>query len=136
MLYSVDYRFHQRILENYWIFNKKNGDTSNTKHFQNSIVYYLFFYFLIYLTSFSSILPVHGFKKKIKIFVLCYCMDLRFYQKILQKLRYLKSKISIKFHSLLFRFYFFSIFGILFSISPIQTCPKIMEFFVVFYWKG
>ena len=23
-----------------------------------------------------------------------------------------------------------------FSISPIQTCPKIMEFFVVFYWKG
>jgi len=33
-------------------------------------------------------------------------------------------------------FLFFSIFGILFSISPIQTCPKIMEFFVMFYWKG
>jgi len=33
-------------------------------------------------------------------------------------------------------FLFFSIFGILFPISPIQTCPKIMEFFVVFYWKG
>jgi len=24
----------------------------------------------------------------------------------------------------------------LFSISPIQTCPKILEFFIVFYWKG
>jgi len=52
------------------------------------------------------------------------------------KLRYLKSKISTKFYRLLFRFYFFSIFGILFAFSPIQTCPKIMEFFVVFYWKG
>jgi len=68
-------------------------------------------------------------------------MDLRFYQKnsaklwffFSKKLRYLKSKISIKFHHLLFLFYYFSIF---FSISPIQTCPKIMEFFVVFYWKG
>jgi len=33
-------------------------------------------------------------------------------------------------------FLFFNNFGILFSISPIQTCPKIMEFFVVFYSKG
>jgi len=32
-------------------------------------------------------------------------------------------------------FYFFSIFGILFSIPPIQTCPKMMESFMVFYWK-
>ena len=71
-------------------------------------------------------------------------MDPRFYQKVLQndgfffqkKLRYQKSKISTKFHRLLFRFYFFSIFGILFFVSPIQTCPKIMDFFVVFYWKG
>jgi len=71
-------------------------------------------------------------------------MDPRFYQKnsakiwffFLKKLGYLKSKISTKFNRLLFRFYFFSILGILFSISPIQTCPKIMEFFVVFYWKA
>ena len=53
-----------------------------------------------------------------------------------KKLRYLKSKISTKFYRLLFRFYFFSIFGILFSISPIQSFPKIMEFFEVFYCKG
>jgi len=33
-------------------------------------------------------------------------------------------------------FLFFSIFGILFSISPIQTCPNIMKIFVVLYWKG
>ena len=71
------------------------------------------------------------------------CMDPRFYQKFLQnygfffqkKLRYLKYKISTKFHHLLFLFYFFSIFVILFSISPILTCPKIMEFFVVFFRK-
>jgi len=71
-------------------------------------------------------------------------MDPRFYQKILQnygfffqkRLRYLKFKISTKFHRLLFLFYFFTIFGILFSISPIQTCPKVMKFFVLFYWNG
>jgi len=70
-------------------------------------------------------------------------MDPRFYHKILQnygfffqkKLRYLKSKVSTNFHRLLFCFYFFNSFGIWFSISPIQTCPKIMEFLEVFYWK-
>ena len=49
-----------------------------------------------------------------------------------KKLRYLKYKIP---SFTIFFFYFFSIFGILFSISPIQTCPKIIEFFVVCYWK-
>jgi len=71
-------------------------------------------------------------------------MDPRFYQKIVQnygvfsskKLRYLKSKISTNFHHLLFLFCFFRIFDIFFTISPIQTCPKIMEFFEVIYWKG
>ena len=48
----------------------------------------------------------------------------------------MKSKISTKFHRLLFPFYFFNIFGILFSISRTQTCTKIMKLFVVFYWKG
>jgi len=90
-----------------------------------------FLNFLVFLTSLFSILPVYGFQKNYKIFVWFYCMDPRFYQKILQnyvfllkkKLRYLKSKISTKFRRLVFLFYFFSIFGILFSI-------------VVFYWKG
>jgi len=52
-----------------------------------------------------------------------------------EKLRYMKSRISTKFHRLLFRFYFFIIFGIFFSLSPIHTCQKIMAFFVVFYSK-
>jgi len=60
-------------------------------------------------------------------------MDPRFYQKLeifeIQDFNKIPS-FTIPF------FYFFSIFGILFSISPIQTCPKIMEFSVVFYWKG
>jgi len=54
----------------------------------------------------------------------------------IKKLGYLKYKLSTKFHRSRFLFYFFSIFSILFSISPVQTCPKIIEFFVVFYWKG
>jgi len=53
------------------------------------------------------------------------CISMVLFEK---KLRYLKYKISTKFHHLLFFFYFFSIFGILFSISPIQTCPKIKNF--------
>jgi len=103
-----------------------------------------FFIFLLLLTTFFSIL-LYGFPKKCTIFVWFYCMDLRFYQKILQnygffflkkKLRYLKSKISTKFHCLLFCFIFLAFLAFFFSISPIQTCPKIMKFFVVFYWKG
>jgi len=45
-----------------------------------------------------------------------------FFQK---KFRYLKSKISTKFHHLLFCFY---VFGILFFISRIPTCSKIRIF--------
>jgi len=59
----------------------------------------------------------------IRDFIKNFCRTLVFFQK---KLRYLKSKISTKFRRLLFHFYFFNIFGILFSISPIQTCPKII----------
>jgi len=71
--------------------------------------------------------------KKCKIFGLFYSMDPRFYQKIqtfqIQNFNKISS-FTISF------FYFFRIFGILFCISPIQTFPKIMKFFVVFYWKG
>jgi len=55
---------------------------------------------------------------------LFYCMYPRFYQKILpnygiffrKKLRYMKSRISTKFHRLLFLFYFFIIYGIFCSV--------------------
>jgi len=60
-----------------------------------------------------------------------YCIDPRFYEKIeifeIQNFNKIQS-FTISF--------FFSIFGILLSISPIQTSPKIMEFFVVIYCKG
>ena len=38
-----------------------------------------------------------------------------------------------KFYDLLFIFYFFIIFDILFSVSPICTCQKILEIFMFFY---
>jgi len=84
VLCYTDYRFYQRILENSSILIKKNRDIVKTKHFQNFIVYYLLFNFLVFLTSFFSILPIYGFQKILKIFVLLYCMDTRFYPKILQ----------------------------------------------------
>jgi len=52
VLCYTDYRFYQRILENSWVFLEKNREIWNTKHFQNFIVYYLLFYFLVFLTSF------------------------------------------------------------------------------------
>jgi len=95
------------------------------------------------LTSFFSILPVYGFKKSLKTFVLFYCMDPRFLSKNSAKLWFLFSKKNwdiwnqkFQQNSIIYYFFFFSIFGIFFSISPIQTGPKIMEFFIVFYWKG
>ena len=77
-----------------------------------------------------SILHIYGFQKIVK-FVLFYCLDPRFYQKI----EIFEIQNFIKIPSFTISFLYFSIFGILFSIPPIQTCPKIMEFFVVFYCK-
>jgi len=56
----------------------------------------------------------------------------------LKKYRYLKSKIFHKFHCLLFVFfYLFSIFDIFFfSVSPIQTCQKMLDIFVVLYYTN
>jgi len=84
------------------------------------------------LTSLFSILHGYGFQKIVK-FLCCFIVWNRDF---IKKLRYLKYKISTKFHRLLFLIYFFSIFGILLSISPIQTCPKIMEIFCSFLLEG
>jgi len=143
MLCYTDYRFYQRILENSWILIKKNRVIVNTKHFQNSIVYYLLFNFLVFLTSFFLFYLFMVFKKFLK-FLCCFIQWIRDFIKKFsktmvyfskKKMRYLKSRISIKFHRLLFLFYFFSIFWYFFSIWPIQFCQKIREFFVVFYSK-
>jgi len=111
--YYTDYRFYQSILENSWILIKKNRDIVNTKYFQNSIVYYLLFNFLVFLTSFFLFYLSMVFKKFLKI-LYCHIVWIRDFTKIfcktmvffLKKLRYLKSRISTKFH----HYYFFFIF--------------------------
>ena len=80
----MNYRFYQRILKNSWILIKKNRDIANKKHFQNSIVYYLLFNFLVFLTSFFQFYLSKVFKEFLKFFVLLYWMETRFYQKFLQ----------------------------------------------------
>ena len=124
VLYYTDYRFYQRILENSWIFIKKNRDILNTKHFQNSIVYYLLFNFVIFLPSFVIYFTCLWFSKNYKIFVLFYCMDPRLYQKI--EIFEIENFNKISSFTISF---FFSIFDILFSNSHTLTYPKIMEFF-------
>ena len=84
VLYCTDYRFYQRILKNSSIFIKKIRDILNTKHFLSSIVYYLLFWFFSIFDIFFFYFTCLWFLKKFKIFVLLYCMDTRFYQKILQ----------------------------------------------------
>ena len=69
----------------------------------------------MFLTSFFLYFTCLWFSKNCKFFVLFSCMDPRFYEKYLQNygfvlkknLRYLKYKISTKFHRLQFLFYFF-----------------------------
>ena len=103
-----------------------------------------FLIFLVFLTSFFSILPVYGFQKKKLKFLCCFIVWIRdFIKKLYKTIVFLSKKFKIleiknvnKILSFTISFLFFILFGILFSISPMQTCPKIMEFFVVFYWKG
>jgi len=80
------------------------------------------------------------FKKNLK-FLCCFIVWIRDFNKTNLKNYglFFKKKIEIfqiqNFNKIPSFTIFFSIFGILFSISPIPTCPKIMEFFEVFYWK-
>jgi len=143
VLYCTDYRFYQRILENSWISIKKIRDTLNTKKFHNSIVYYLLFLFFSIFDIFFSILPVYGFQKNFK-FLCWFIVWIRdVIKNFLHNYGFFKKKIDIleiqnfnKIPLFTISFLFFSIFGILFCISPIQTCRYIMKFFIVFYWKG
>jgi len=144
VLYYMDYRFYQRILENSWIFTKKNRDIWNTKHFQNSNVYYLLSDFLVFLTSFF----LFNLSIIVKKFLNFLCCFIRWIQDFIKELCktivffFLKkswdlwnpkfTKITSFTISLLFFYHFLYL---LFSISPIQTCEKIMVFFVAFYWN-
>jgi len=131
VFYYTDYRFYQIIMENSWILIWKNRYILNTKHFRIPLFYYLLFNFLGFLTSFILFYLSMVFKKILK-FVLFKCMDMRFYQKILQnycfffkkKLRYLKSRISTKFHRFQLIFYFFSMFCIFFLLFHLSELVK------------
>jgi len=145
VFYCTDYRFHQRILENSWIFIKKNRNTLNTKHFQNCIVYYLLFlFFSIFDINFFYFTSLWFLKKNLN-FLCCFIGWIWDFIKTFCKTMvvFFKKKIEIleienfnKIPSFSTSLLFLNIFGILFSIWPIQTCPKIMESFNVFYWKG
>jgi len=76
VFYYTDYRFYERILENSSILIKKNRDIVNTKHFHNSIVHYLLFNFLVFLTSFFLVYPSMVFKKFLK-FLCCFIVWIR-----------------------------------------------------------
>ena len=76
VFYYTDYRFYQRILKNSSILIKKNRDIVNTKHFHNSIVHYLLFNFLVFLTSFFLVYPSMVFKKFLK-FLCCFIVWIR-----------------------------------------------------------
>jgi len=116
VLYCTDYRIYQKIMENSKIFIKKNRDTLNQNIFRIPSFTICFFNFLVFLTSFFLFLHVYGFQK-IVTFLCCFIVWIRDF---IEKLIYLKFKISTKFHRLLFLFYCFSIFAILVSIAPIQ----------------
>jgi len=122
VLYYTDYRFYERILESSWIFIEKNRDIWNTKHFQNSIIYYLLFLFFIIFNIFFSGLPPYSCQKILKIFV-CFIVWIREFMKAFYKTMvfYFKKIWYIwnpKFHqnSLIYYFFllFFSIFDIFF----------------------
>jgi len=142
VLYYTGYRFYQRILENSWILIKKNRDIVNTKHFQNSIVYYLRFNFLVFLTSFFLFYLFMVFKKFLKVLCCFVVWIWDFIQKFCKTMVFSSKKIEIfeihnfsKIPSFTISFLFFYHFWHFFSISPTQTWQKILELFVVFYSK-
>ena len=108
--------------------------------FQNFAVYYLFFIFFIFdiLSSISSICSCQKILEIFIFFILCIRDFIKEFLEIiecfLKKYRHLKSKVLHKFHRLLFVYFnSFSILVIFFPISPIQTCQKILNIFVVLY---
>jgi len=94
------------------------------------VFWHLFFLFYLSMVIKKIVKFLCCFLVWIRDFIKNLCKTTVFFKK---KLRYLKYKISIKFHRLLFLFYFFSIFGILFSVPPIQTCQNILNIFMVLY---
>jgi len=122
----------------WFIFWKKNWDIWNLKFQQNSIVYY-FILFFQHFCIFFSISTIQTCPKIMKFFAVIYWKGKRFYQRFLENSKsFFKKSINMwniffsKFCASLFLFLFFIIFDILFSISSICTCQKILEIFIFF----
>ena len=100
------------------------------------------FFFLVFLISLFLFYKSLVFKKFLK-FLWFYCMESIFYQKILQNYGFFWKKIEIfeiqnfnKISSFPFDFLFFRMSNIFFSISPVRTCQKIIEFFCSILFEG
>jgi len=77
-----------------WNIFLKNIDTWNPKFFINSIVYYLFF-FQQFGNLFFPISPIQTCQKILNIFVVLYCTNYTFYQRILVNSWNFNKKIEI-----------------------------------------
>jgi len=132
VLYYTDYRFYQRILENSWIFIEKNRHIWNTKHFQNSIIYYLFFYFLVFLTSFFLFYLPIVIKKFLK-FLSFLLYGSEILSKNSTKLWFFFKKIwyiwNPKFHQNSLIFYFFLIFLHFWHLFFYFTYPNLWKYY-------
>jgi len=125
-----------------WSFLKKNLDIWNPKFQQNSIVYYFFLVFQ-HLWHFFFNFTYPTLSKNYGIFCSVLFEGLEIWPTIFWKILKVVSKKNIDmwntsfFKILRFTicfFYFFIIFNILFSISSICTCQKILEIFMFFYF--
>jgi len=68
-----------------WNIFQNNIDIRNPKFFINSIIHYLFFFYsFIILVMFFSFFTYPNLSKNLYIFVVLYCTDYRFYQRILE----------------------------------------------------
>jgi len=101
------------------------------------------FWFFYYFWNLFFYLPVYSCQNILKIFVLFYCMDHRFYHRILQNYCFFFKKFKIfeiqnftKIPSFTIYFLFFSILDIFFFYF---TYPKLSKNYriscSVFYWK-
>jgi len=112
--------------------------------FQNSAVYYLFFYIFSFWHFLFNFIYLYWSKNSgnFNVFFILWIRDfIKDFWKIMEhfskKYRHLKSKILHKFHYLLFVFFILLAFlTSFFRISPMQTCHKILNIFVVLYYMG
>ena len=104
--------------------------------FQNSAVYCLFFIFLLFLTFIFNFIYLYLSKNSriFYVFILFYGLEIlsKNFGKSWNVFQKNTDIWNLIFFNYLF-FYSFSILVIFFPISPIQTCHKILNIFVVLY---